>query len=241
MPAIESEAVRLLALVRRRPWRAVVAAEARRDPERFGAITAPEGAAALSLLPQRDAARALVVGDVWGRLAVPLSRRATVIGLLPSAPLAALLACVASQEDAPIAACAGTLAAPPFADGGFDLVLLHDGIDDAPETLPAAAALLAAAGVCYATARNRLAAGAFAASTPARSLSGLRARIADAGLVPLHEYACFPDAARPRAIVPLPLLAAHLRRQTNGLADLARTGIAEHLAPAFAFVLRRAR
>jgi ABC-type polysaccharide/polyol phosphate transport system ATPase subunit len=39
MPAVEIEALRLLAMIRRRPWRAVVAAEARRDPDRFGAIT----------------------------------------------------------------------------------------------------------------------------------------------------------------------------------------------------------
>ena len=106
--------------------------------------------------------------------------------------------------------------------------------------MPGAAALLTADGICYATARNRHAAGAFAASTRARSLRELRERIADAGLVPLHEYACFPDATRPRAIVPLPLLAAHLRDRPNGAADLARTGIAEHLVPAYAFILRRA-
>ena len=240
MPAIEIEALRLLSLVRGQPWRAVAAAEARRDPERFAAVAAPESAAALSLLPHRQSPRALVVGDTWGRLAVPLARRAAVTALLPSAPLAALLACIAAQEQAPIAACAGTLAAPPFADQGFDLVLLHDGIDAAPELLAPAAALLAADGICYASARNRLAAGVFAASTSARSLTELRARIADAGLTPLREYACFPDAARPRAIVPLRLLAAHLRRRPDGFADLARTGIAEHFAPSFAFILRRA-
>jgi hypothetical protein len=183
----------------------------------------------LTLLPHRESPRALVVGDAWGRLAVPLSRRAIVTALLPSAPLAALLACVAAQEGAPLAACAGTLAAPPFADGRFDLVLLHDGLDAAPDMLPGAAALLTADGICYATARNRLAAGAFASSTQPRSLRELRQRIADAGLVPLQEYACFPDAARPRAVVPLPLLAAHLRGRPDGAADLARTGLSRAL------------
>ena len=194
----------------------------------------------MTLLPHRESPRALVVGDAWGRLAVPLSRRADVTALLPSAPLAALLAGVAAQERASIATCAGTLAAPPFADGRFDLVLLHDGLDAAPDVLPGAAALLTADGICYATARNRLAAGAFAPSTRPRSLRELRERIADAGLVPLHEYACFPDATRPRAIVPLPLVAAYLLHRPSGGADLARTGLAEHLVPAYAFVLRRA-
>ncbi len=241
MPAIEIEALRWLALVQRQPWRAVAHAEARRDPERFAAVTAPGGAAALSLLPLAGTPRALVVGDAWGRLAVPLARRATVTALLPSAPLAALLARIAAQEDAPIAACAGVLATPPFADGRFDLVVLHDEIDAAPEALRPAAALLAADGICLATARNRLAAALCGGAVGARSLRELRAQIADAGLAPLHEYACFPDAACPRAIVPLPLLASYLRQRPAGLAELARTGIAEHLAPAFTFVLRRSR
>ncbi|MFN8642817.1 MAG: hypothetical protein U0802_14645 [Candidatus Binatia bacterium] len=189
----------------------MAAAEARRDPARFAAVTAPGGAAVLALLPLRGGERALVVGDRWGRLAIPLARRAAVCALLPSAAEAALLACIAAQEGALLTTCAGALAAPPLADGCFDLVLLLDAVAD----LRTAAALLAANGCCYAT---------------GDSLAALRASADDAGLVPSHEYVCVPDANAPRRIVPLALVDPPPDERADG------GGAA---TPTFALVLRR--
>lgn len=233
------DAERLVAEVRRRPWREVVAEAARRAPQRFAAVTASGGAAPLALLPQRAGQRALVVGDAWGQLAVPLARRATVAALLPSPTLAALLRGVAAQEGARLLACAGRLATPPFAAGGFDLVLLQGELGDEPDLL-AATTLLAPGGVVYATAANPLAGGR-PADPPGGglTLAELRTRVAEAGLAARREYAVFPDAARPRTIVPLALVAEFLRTHTVGGVHLARSGIAEHFAPAFAFVLER--
>ena len=240
MHAVEVDAERLLARVRRQPWRTVVAAEARRDPHRYAAVTGPGGAAPLALLPVAAGRRALVVGDGWGRLAVPLARRAAVAALLPSPAQAALLRCVAGQEGVRLFACAGDLAAPPFAAGGFDLVLLHGELAEQADLLTAAQ-LLAPAGVLYATATNPLAGGRLAsADETLPTLAELRARTAEVGLSARREYACFPDAAGPRAIVPLDLVAEFLRTQPAGGLTLARSGIAEHFAPTFAFVLQRA-
>jgi hypothetical protein len=209
--AFESEAERLLAMVRRQPWRAVVAAEARRDPARFAAVTTPGAAAALALLPLRGGERALVIGDGWGRLAIPLARRAAVCVLLPSAAEAALLACVAAQEEAPLLACVGTSAAPPFAAGHFDLVLHLDATAD----LRAVASLLAAEGCGYAT---------------GASIDALRAAAADAGLLPSREYACFPDASCPRNMVPLALLDRYRGGPLGGNAAV---------TPTYAVIVRR--
>lgn len=239
MDAVEIDAERLLALVRRQPWRAALATEARRDPARYAGITAPGGAAALALLPLAGDRRALVVGDPWGRLAVPLARRAAVAALLPGPAPAALLRCIASQEGVRLLACAGDVAAPPFAAGAFDLILLHGELADHADLL-AAARLLGPSGVLYATATNPLAGGRLASGDqPLPTLAELRVRIAEVGLIARREYACFPTAGEPRAIVPLALVAEFLRTQPAGGTTLARSGIAEHFAPAYAFVLQR--
>ena len=213
MLRFESEAERLLALVRRQPWRDVVAAEARRDPARFGPVTASGAAAILGLLPLRDDARVLVAGDPWGRLAVPLARRTNVAALLPSHAEAALLGCVAAQEGVSLQACAGTLGAVPFTAGAFDAALVIGEV----ETLAPFAPLLASGGLCY--------------SASVQSRPDVHADVAAAGLEVVREYACFPDDITPRALVPIPLLGAHQQRVPDELA--------EPTAPTIAYVTRR--
>lgn len=238
MHAIEIDAERLLAAARRQPWREVAAAAATRDP-RCAGITAPTAAAPLALVPLPAAGRALVVGDAWGQLAVPLARRARVAALLPDPALAGLLACIAAQEGARLLACAGSLAAPPFAAGRFDAVLLHGDVAAEPHLLNAAG-LLAAGGTLFARAANPLAGARLADGEEAGlTLAELRIRIAEAGLTPRREYACFPDPAQPRHFVPLALVGEFLRAYPQGGADLSRSGIAEHFAPAYAFVLEQ--
>jgi hypothetical protein len=210
----ESDAERLLALVRQRPWRDVVAGESRRNPRRYGTIARPGAAAILGLLPLRDTARVLITGDPWGRVAIPLARRgAAVTALLPSPAEAALLACVAAQEAVSLQPCAGTAADPPFAVAAFDAALLIGEF----ESLAPAAALLAAGGVCY--------------CASAQPRPDVLTAIAAAGLEVVREYACFPDDATPRALVPIPLIGAYLQRVPDELA--------EPTAPTIAYVTRR--
>ena len=95
--------------------------------------------------------------------------------------------------------------------------------------------------ICLATARNRLAAALCGGAVGARSLRELRAQHRRCGAratarVRVLSRCGVPARHRPPAAAgELPAPAA------RGLAELARTGIAEHLAPAFTFVLRRSR
>jgi len=227
-----------------RGWREL-AAEAP-DADR---LTHARSAAALILLPLDRARQALVLGATWGRLAVPLARRLPTRALATSAARGRILARVASAERVVLPVVVGDLAAPPFAAGAADLVLLGDaaaGLDDPAAyaaALRAAAHLLAPGGALYVAGGNTRAEPAVA--PPAASLAEYRARFAAAGLAPRAEYACFPDHLTPRDLVPFALLDAFLGARPDaaggpaGERSALRPGsdIAARLAPAFAFVL----
>ena len=92
---------RLAAALRAAPWRAVAAEAARHDPRHAGRIAAVGGAAPLALLALDAVRDALVVGDVWAAIAVPLARHCRVRALLATPAAAAICTAVAAQEGTP--------------------------------------------------------------------------------------------------------------------------------------------
>ena len=239
---------RLAAALRAAPWRAVAAEAARRDPRHAGRIAAVGGAAPLALLTLDAVRDALVVGDVWAAIAVPLARHCRVHALLATPAAAAICTAVAAQEVVALTACDGTVAAPPCADASLDLVVVQGAaaLRAAPNPIDALRALrglLRPRGILYVAGANAVAAlvAEGVADEPGWSLAEYRALFADAGLVERRAYACLPHYAAPRDIVPLALVGDHLAHRA-GAADargalLARAGLAEHTVPSFAFVL----
>ncbi|MEO8603828.1 MAG: hypothetical protein ABI629_14735, partial [bacterium] len=133
------EVARWRAALARQPWRAVLgSAPTLRADGRYAAIADARAAALLALLDLPADARALVIGDRWGQLAVPLARRAavTVLGRDPIA--LALLRAIGAQEGVALTVCAGTLAAAPLAAARCDVVVLYPGLGDAASDRDAA-------------------------------------------------------------------------------------------------------
>jgi hypothetical protein len=136
MPVVEIEALRLLAMIRRRPWRAVVAAEARRDPDRFGTIAGPEAAAAL------DCCRTRIAAPWWSATRRTPGRAGRTVLVSPRC-------CPRHRSPRPRLRRAERAPSPPAparsrrrpSPTAASTVLLHDSLDAAPEMLPAAAAL----------------------------------------------------------------------------------------------------
>ena len=237
---------RLAAALRAAPWRAVAAEAARHDPRHAGRIAAVGGAAPLALLTLDAVRDALVVGDVWAAIAVPLARHCRVRALLATPAAAAICTAVAAQEVVALTACDGTVAAPPCADASLDLVVVQGAaaLRAAPNPIDALRALrglLRPRGLLYVAGANAVAAlvaEGGAADEPGWSLAEYRALFAGAGLVERRAYACLPHYAAPRDIVPLALVADHLAHRADARgALLARAGLAEHTVPSFAFVL----
>lgn len=235
---------RLAHALAREPWRDVAARAATADPARYADIAAPGAAAVLILLPLARVSDALVVADPWGCLTVPLARRCRVAALCDSPAQADILRAVAAAEDVTIAIALGTPDAPPYAAASRDLVIVPDlaRLPAPPGALPSAAltalvALLRPGGVLYAGGANALAHGA-AADAGGASLAEYQALFAAAGLVATRTWACWPHVTAPRRLAPLAAVAAELDRTAGDAAQarLARSGIAEHLAPTYAFV-----
>lgn len=259
---------RLLAQLERRSWREVLAtALADSRPALYARLTDPGQAAILSLLEIAAGERCLDATGGWGQIALPLARLARVVVLAPSSVRAQIIRRVAAQEDVALQVAAGELHAFPFAAAAFDVLLLHDlpGMDVGAATasitplaaLRDAARLLRPRGRLYLAAGNDLPALLGAASTgtaPAalRGLARYTALFASAGLGLAAGYACFPDHAQPRFLVPLALVdhfvsdaacsLPRAARSAPGLAEayagLAGEGIARHFAPSYAFILR---
>jgi SAM-dependent methyltransferase len=242
----------LAVALRTQPWRAVAAEAARRDPRRAGRLAAHGGAAPLALLALDDVADALVLGDVWAAIAVPLARRCRVRCLLATPAAAAICAAVAAQEGVALAACSGRAAAPPCADTSLDLIVVQGAAElrataDPIAALRALRRLLRPAGLLYLAGTNAivgLVPGAPTIDEPGWSLAEYRALWAAAGLVERRAYACLPHYAAPRDLVPLALVPDHVARHPDAVgrraAQLAPAGLAEHAMPSFAFVLAAA-
>lgn len=199
------EVARWRAALRAHPWRDVLAGAATlRLDGRYAAIVDPRSAALLTVLDLAPDARALVVGDRWGQLAMPLARRAavTVLGAAPAA--LALLGEMAEQEGVRLALCAGRLEAAPLAAESFDAVLLHSGLGESPPprdvaALRAAAALLVPGGTLAV-------AGASSDGGDATTWPAAPADLATAGLVETARFACLPDHQAPDYLIAPPLL-----------------------------------
>ncbi len=228
----------------REPWRTVAARAAAADPARYAHVAAPGAAAVLVLLPLERVAEALVVADPWGTLAVPLARRCRVTALCDAPAQAAMLRAVAAAEAVPIAVAVGSPAVPPQRPAALDCVIVPDlaRLPAAPGAPPEAAlaalaALLRPGGVLYAAGVNALAAGHTPDSAGA-TLAEYRALFAAVGLGAPRVWACWPHVAAPRQLAPLGAVAAvlDLTATDTGTARLARSGIAEHLVPGYAFL-----
>lgn len=212
------EVARWRAALRAHPWRDVLASAATlRLDGRYAAIVDPRSAALLTVLDLPPGARALVVGDRWGQLAVPLARRAavTVLGAAPAT--LALLGDVAEQEGVRLAVCAGRLDAAPFAAGCFDTVVLHAGLGESPSprgaaALHVAAALLAPGGTLAVT-------GTSPDGDGATTWPAAPADLATAGLVETARFACLPDHQAPDYLVAPPLLDSVLATWAPAVSD----------------------
>lgn len=241
----------LAGALRREPWRTVAARAATRDPARYAHIAAPGAAAGLVLLPLDRLRTMLVVGDPWGRFAVPLARHGRVAALCDTPAQADILRAVAAAEDAPVAVAVGDATAPPHAGASFDGVVVPDcAALPAPSgvlpraALGALATLLRPGGLLYAAGANALAPDAAPDGTGA-SLAEYQALFAAAGLGTPRAWACWPHLGAPRQLAPLAAVAEVLQSGSPAgaagrTAQLARSGIAEHLVPAFVFVCARA-
>jgi SAM-dependent methyltransferase len=199
------EVARWRAALRTHPWREVLAdAATLRLDGRYAAIVDPRSAALLTVLDLPPGARALVVGDRWGQLAVPLARRAavTVLGTAPAA--LALLGDMAEQEGVYLALCVGRLEAAPLVAECFDAVLLHAGLGESPP--PRGAVALRAAAALLAPGGTIVIAGASPDREGTMTWPAAPADVATAGLVETARFACLPDHQAPEYLIAPPLL-----------------------------------